>query len=124
MAFNLETQRSNGGVKNDITIVYLSSRRKSCVVEKWISKNLSQNCLEMFHCEIDTKNDYCVFKWRFVWRNIYVSIIKFCCEKKRKKLKKTFYDLKQENQTWCWKTNTFLQEYGMLGTIPTMTSTY
>ncbi len=48
----------------------------------------------------------------------------FCCEKKKEKLKKTFYDFKQENQTWCWKTNTFLQKYGMLGTIPTMTSTY
>ncbi len=39
MAFNVETQRSHGGVKNDITIVYLSWRRKSHVVEKWTSKN-------------------------------------------------------------------------------------
>ncbi len=43
MAFSLETQRNNGGVRNDITIVYLSWKRKSCVVEKWTSKkNLSQ----------------------------------------------------------------------------------
>ncbi len=42
MAFNFESQRNSGRVKNDITIVYLSWRKKSCVVKKQTSKNLSQ----------------------------------------------------------------------------------
>lgn len=66
----------------------------------------------------------CVFKWRFIWKNIHASIRGLCCEKEKRKLKKTFYDLKQENQTWCSKIDTFFQEHGMTRAIPTMTSTY
>jgi hypothetical protein len=59
-----------------------------------------------------------------LYENIYASIRGLCCEKEKRKLKKTFYDLKQENQTWCSKIDTFFQEHGMTRAIPTMTSTY
>ncbi len=84
MAFSLETQRSNGGVRNDITIVYLSWKRKSCVVEKWTSKIKFKSIFfwRSFIVKFiqEVTHHLCVFKWRFIWKKNYASIRGLCCE--------------------------------------------